>query len=81
MNDVLFELHLTVADLENGVEHVLASPGNNGTVEMIVARPEVNKRTVLTKLSLIQSLASWATTGSTAAARGRAMGKAIRKCS
>src|SRR5829696_3594342 len=52
MNDVLFELHLTVVDLENGLERVLASPSNNGTLEMIVARPQINKRTVLSEAQL-----------------------------
>jgi MOSC domain-containing protein YiiM len=75
MNDVLFELHLTVADVENGVEHVLASPGNNGTVEMIVARPEVNKRTVLTEAQLDTELGlvgdNWLDRGSSRTGDGK----------
>ena len=75
MNDVLFELHLTVADLENGVEHVLASPGNNGTLEMIVARPQVNKRTVLTEAQLDTELGligdNWLSRGSSRTTDGK----------
>lgn len=39
--------HLTPQELEAGLEHILASPQNNGTVEMIVRRPERNERELL----------------------------------
>ena len=36
--------HVTDADLEAGFAHVLASPGDGGTLEMVVRRPGVNRR-------------------------------------
>lgn len=39
--------HLTEADLEAGFGHVLASPADGGTLEMIVRRPGVNQRETL----------------------------------
>ena len=36
--------HVTDADLEAGFDRVLASPGDGGTLEMIVRRPGVNRR-------------------------------------
>ena len=47
MTDVLFPMHLTVAEIERGMGRVLASPKDDGTLEIIVARPAVNKRKVL----------------------------------
>jgi hypothetical protein len=40
---------LTRAELETGLEHVLASPLDEGVVEMIVARPGLGTRAVLEK--------------------------------
>jgi MOSC domain-containing protein YiiM len=75
MSNVLFELHLTVADLENGVERVLVSPGNNGTLEMIVARPKVNKRMVLSRGQLDTELGlvgdNWLNRGSSRTGNGK----------
>lgn len=39
--------HLTEADLKAGFGHVLASPADSGTLEMIVRRPGVNQRETL----------------------------------
>ena len=39
--------HRTAAELESGYDHVLASPGDHGTLEMIVRRPGVNHRETL----------------------------------
>ena len=36
--------HVTDADLEASFDRVLASPGDGGTLEMIVRRPAVNRR-------------------------------------
>lgn len=40
-------VHLTEADLKAGFGHVLASPADGGTLEMIVRRPGVNQRETL----------------------------------
>ena len=40
-------LHLTKDQLEDGLEHIKQSPKNNGLVELIVRRPETEKREVL----------------------------------
>ena len=47
MGNVLFNKHLTVSDLETGVDEVLCSPKDNGTLELIVRRPQVSKREVI----------------------------------
>ncbi len=39
--------HRTAAELEAGFDHVLASPGDGGTLEMIVRRPGTNRREVI----------------------------------
>lgn len=39
--------HSTMAELEAGLEHILASPKNAGRLEMIVCRPQKNERVVL----------------------------------
>jgi hypothetical protein len=44
--------HLTTAELEQGLDHVLASPSDVGTVESIVVRPAVNERRTLTTAQL-----------------------------
>jgi MOSC domain-containing protein YiiM len=40
-------LHLTRDQLEDGLEHIRQSPKDNGLVELIVRRPETEKREVL----------------------------------
>jgi MOSC domain-containing protein YiiM len=39
--------HLTTEQLEAGLPHVLASPKNDGTLEMVIRRPAVDEREVL----------------------------------
>lgn len=51
-NGILFAMHLTNAEIEAGMEHVLASPRDAGVLEMIVRRPAVNEREVLDRGSL-----------------------------
>lgn len=45
--------HLTTEQLQAGLQHVLAAPTDEGTVEMIVARPDVDERAVLESGRLI----------------------------
>ena len=40
--------HLTREELERGLAHVLQSPENNGTLELIVKRPEIDQRESVT---------------------------------
>jgi len=47
MEGTLFRLHLTTEEIEAKIAHVLDSPTNDGTLEMIVRRPEVNEREVV----------------------------------
>lgn len=39
--------HRTTEELEAGLDHVLASPGDEGVLELIVARPALGERAVL----------------------------------
>lgn len=48
MEDLLFNRHFSAAEIELGIDDVLASPQDNGTLEMIVRRPAVNEREVIT---------------------------------
>jgi MOSC domain-containing protein YiiM len=41
------ERHLTTAELEAGLDEIRRSPATDGTLELIVARPAVNQREVL----------------------------------
>lgn len=45
--------HLTTEQLDAGMEHVLAAPLDDGTLEMLVARPDVNEREVLESGELV----------------------------
>ncbi|MEQ1642561.1 MAG: MOSC domain-containing protein [Pyrinomonadaceae bacterium] len=47
MNEKLFEKHLTNAEINMAIEHVLDSPKDKGIIEMIVRRPGVNNREVI----------------------------------
>lgn len=49
MDGTLFNKHLTLGDIENGIEPVLHSPNDRGVLKMIVRRPAVNEREVLEK--------------------------------
>ncbi len=44
--------HLTLAEIEAGLEHVRGAPRDEGTLEMIVRRPEVDVRDVLSEAEL-----------------------------
>lgn len=59
---------LTTAELEAGLEHIRQSPKNQGVLELIVRRPEVEKREVLEegRLDLTEGLVgdNWRTRGS-----------------
>ncbi len=45
--------HLSTADLEAGAARVHASPSEQGTVEMVVRRPDVDQREVLDEAELV----------------------------
>jgi hypothetical protein len=47
MEGTLFKLHLSTEEIEAKIADVLASPKDNGTLEMIVRRPEENRREVV----------------------------------
>lgn len=47
MEVLLFDKHFTTAEIEAGIDHVLASPKDNGILELIVRRPKVNTREVV----------------------------------
>jgi len=44
--------HLSTAQLEAGLDRIRESPSDNGTVELIVCRPEVDERQVLVEAKL-----------------------------
>ncbi|MGD9588513.1 MAG: MOSC domain-containing protein [Pyrinomonadaceae bacterium] len=75
MPDTLFPIHLTLAELEQGMESVLASPKNEGVLEMIVRRPAVDEREVLSRGSLEVENGlvgdNWLTRGSSRTTDGR----------
>jgi hypothetical protein len=50
--------HLTMAELEAGLDEIRRSPKNEGVVELIVRRPQINEREVLEEgeLSLVEGL-------------------------
>lgn len=52
MDGALFDKHLTLVEIEAWMPHVLASPKNNGRLELIVRRPKVNAREVITSATL-----------------------------
>lgn len=68
MMNVLFEKHPTTDELVSGIEAVLASPKDNGVLELIVARPAIGKRVELAtaELDTAQGLVgdNWLTRGS-----------------
>jgi hypothetical protein len=45
-------MHLTAAELEDGLDHVRAAPADEGRVELIVRRPAVDEREVLAEATL-----------------------------
>lgn len=68
--------HLTMAELEAGLEDIRRSPKDGGVLEMIVCRPQTGQREVLTEgqLDLEEGLAgdNWRTRGSSGTADGSA---------
>ena len=50
--------HLTMAELEAGLDEIRRSPKDEGVVELIVRRPQINEREVLEEgeLSLVEGL-------------------------
>jgi hypothetical protein len=68
--------YLSTEELEAGLEDIYLSLKNDGCIEMIVCRPEVEKREVLleAKLDLIEGLVgdNWKARGSTSTADGSA---------
>ena len=61
--------HLTMQELEAGLDHIRQSPKDDGTLEMIVRRPQVNEREKLDEgtLDLTEGLLgdNWKSRGST----------------
>jgi hypothetical protein len=47
--------HLSLQELEAGLEHILLSPKESGTVELIVRRPRVDERETLAEAALDQT--------------------------
>jgi len=68
--------HLTAAELEANLEHIRQSPRDNGTLALIVRRPAVDEREVLTtgELDVREGLVgdNWRTRGSSRTADGSA---------
>ncbi len=68
MTNLLFEKHLTIDEIMSGIDAVLASPTDGGLLTLIVARPEIGKRRVLSDatLDVDQGLVgdNWSTRGS-----------------
>ncbi len=68
--------YLTTEELEAGLKDIDLSPKNNGVIEMIVRRPDVDKREVLSeaKLDLTEGLVgdNWKARGSSNTADGSA---------
>ena len=68
--------HLTIAELEAGLDHIRQSPKDAGLLQMIVRRPSVNQRQVLDEAQLdpIAGLVgdNWRTKGSQSTGDGTA---------
>ena len=68
--------HLTMEELEAGLDEIRASPKDDGVLEMIVRRPQTGEREILEagELDLIEGLAgdNWKTRGSSLTADGSA---------
>jgi MOSC domain-containing protein YiiM len=46
------QLHLTLSELEAGLDYIKQSPKNNGTLDSIVIRPEIDKRIVVAECEM-----------------------------
>ena len=70
------QLHLTISELEAGLETIRQSPKDAGVLELIVRRPRIEEREVLEegRLDLLEGLVgdSWRTRGSSRTADGSA---------
>jgi hypothetical protein len=68
--------HLTMEELEAGLDHIRRSPQDEGVLEMIVRRPEVDEREVLEEgqLDLVEGLVgdTWRARGSSVTPDGSA---------
>jgi hypothetical protein len=68
--------HLTMAELEAGLEEIRRSPKDEGVIELIVRRPRTGEREVLEEgqLDLVEGLVrdNWSTRGSSLTADGLA---------
>ncbi len=68
--------HLTMEELETGLDNIRQSPKDEGVLELIVRRPQVNAREVLEEgeLSLVEGLVGdcWSTRGSSRTSDGSA---------
>lgn len=68
--------HLTMAELEAGLDAIRNSPKQEGVLELVVCRPQVGEREILEtgKLDITQGLVgdNWATRGSTRTSDGSA---------
>lgn len=68
--------HLTMAELEAGLDEILRSPKDEGVLEMIVRRPQTDEREVVAEgqLDLAEGLVgdNWKTRGSSRTADGSA---------
>jgi hypothetical protein len=68
--------HLTMAELEAGLDEIRRSPKDEGVIEMIVRRPRTGEREVLEEgqLDLVEGLVrdNWSTRGSSLTADGSA---------
>jgi len=66
--------YLTMAELEAGLETIRQSPRDEGVLELIVRRPQIEAREVLeeAKLDLVEGLVgdSWRVRGSSKTADG-----------
>lgn len=74
MDGISFDNYLTAAEIEAGLEHVLAAPKEAGSLEMIVRRPDVDEREVVENgvLDIDNGLVgdNWLTRGSSRTSNG-----------
>ena len=72
--------HLTMAELEAGLDTIRQAPKDKGVIALIVRRPQIDARDVLEEGKLDWSKVLWATVGKFAAATGHLMGWRIPTC-
>ena len=74
MSETLFDLHLSNAEIEAGIDDLLAAPNTEGRLEMIVRRPAVNAREVIKEAELDREQGligdNWLTRGSSRTENG-----------